>query len=91
MEGFLSIFSIQAGFQSQFLPSKEQKHATLVSVGMSEDVKDPINCLLIDDLYNHRKTRHKFDPPNLLDTPFSHVRHFLQIATYFNVLSSPTY
>ena len=33
--------------------------------------------------------RHKFDPLNLLHTP--HLRHFLQISTYFNLLPQPSH
>ena len=36
------------------LPLKEQKHATLDSVAIPKAVKDPINSLVVDDLYNRR-------------------------------------
>ena len=58
-----AFFSNISRFSKSILPFNEQKHACLVSVAISKAVKDHINFLLINELYNHRNT------PNLLDTP----------------------
>ena len=70
MEGFQAFFSNTSRFSKSILPFKEQKHATLVNVGVFEAVKDHINWLSINALYSSRNMGYNFDPPpNLLDTP----------------------
>ena len=78
---FLATFSNTDRFSKSISPLKEQNYEILVSLAIAKAVKEPINSLSINDLYDHRNEWHKIDPPpNLLDTPHTHTH---TIKTFF--------
>ena len=70
------------------LTLKEKIYAILVSLAIFKAVKKHNYPLIINDMYNHYNEWYKFDYP-LVYQISPHLRYFLQISTYFNLLPPP--